>query len=55
MKYTVCYAFYCSRKIEAETADDAADIVASEVDPPDDTDDMEVTLVIDEHGNRIIY
>lgn len=55
MKYTVCYNLCCSREIEAETADEAADIVASKVDPPDDMDDMEVTLIIDENGNRTFY
>jgi len=55
MKYTVCYAIYCSRNVEAENEDEAIEMVIENASAPEDMDDMEVTLVVDENGNQIIY
>lgn len=55
MKYTVCYAIYCSKEVEAENEDEAVELVTEYASASKDMDDMEVTLVLDEYGNQIIY
>jgi len=55
MKYTVCYAIYCSQNVEAENEDEAVELVIENALVPEDMDNMEVTLVVDENGNQIIY
>ena len=58
MKYTVCYAMYCSCEIEADNPDQAIELA---IDPKsykemaEEVDDMEVTAVFDETGKQVIY
>ena len=58
MKYTVCYAMYCSCEVEADDSDQAIELA---VDPKsykqmaEEVDDVEVTAIFDETGKQVIY
>lgn len=53
MQYTVCYAAYGAMIVDADSSEDAIEIVTEECDISDNYDDFEITSVIDETGRRI--
>jgi len=52
MKYTVCYAMYCSAEVEADSADEAAEKVEPDM---SQCDDWEVTTVFDEDQMETVF
>lgn len=55
MQYTVCYAAYGAMIVDANSSEDAIEIVTEECDVSDSFNDFEVTSVVDETGRRIFY
>lgn len=55
MQYTVCYAAYGAMIVDANSPEEAIEIITEECDISDNYDDFEVTSVIDETGHEIVY
>ena len=54
MKYTVCYAMYCSCEVEDQAIELAIDS-KSYKEMTTEVDDLKVTAVFDETGKQVIY
>lgn len=53
MKYTVCYAVYCSTQIEANSPEEAAKKAGADYRTwHEESDLVDVTMVQDEEGNE---